>query len=101
MDRSSRAPNAHPGQRDPYLVLGQAQARRDLAAVGVQPLGGHEQVHAAVVGGHGQAGLRAEEGLILHADLILAGHHHGRDGAGVPATDPDVPQHVAALVHLG
>jgi hypothetical protein len=43
------------GQGHADLVLRQAEARRDLIAVHVQPLGRHEQVDAAVLGRYGQA----------------------------------------------
>ena len=90
---------AHPGQRQPYLLLGKPEARRDLVAVHVQPLGGDEQVHPAVLGRHRQAGLGAEEGLVLHADLVLPGDDHR--GLEVGA-DPHrlVAQHVAVVVDL-
>ena len=66
---------ADAGQRDPHLFRGQAQAGRHLLLVDVQPLGGDEQVDAAVLGGDGQAGLGAQEGLVLHADLVLPADH--------------------------
>lgn len=37
----------------------------------MQPLGGDVEVDATVLGGHGEAGLRAEEGLVLHAEGVL------------------------------
>ena len=64
---------ADAGERHPHLVLGQAEDRGDLAQVDVQPLGGDVEVDAAVLGGHREAGLRAEEGLVLHAEGVLAG----------------------------
>nr|BFE88469.1 hypothetical protein GCM10020093_110700 [Planobispora longispora] len=88
---------AHPGQRHPYLLGGQPEARRDLVAVHVQPLGGDVQVHPAVLGRYGQAGLGSQERLVLHADLVLPGDH---DGRGELRADPDglVAQHVAGVV---
>ena len=79
MDRSSRAPNAPPTPASDSRTFssGRPEARRDLVAVHVQPLGGDEQVHPAVLGRYGQTGLGAEEGLVLHADLVLAGDDHG------------------------
>lgn len=59
-------------QRHPDLVLGQAEHRRDLAQVGVQPLGGDVEVDSAVLGGDRQARLGAEECLVLHAEGVLA-----------------------------
>ena len=58
---------ADAGEREAHLLHRQVEARRDLVAVHVQPLGGDEQVDAAVLGRHREPGLRAEEGLVLHA----------------------------------
>ena len=55
------------------MLLGQAEDGGDLPQVGVQPLGGDVQVDAAVLGGHREAGLGAEERLVLHAEDVLAG----------------------------
>lgn len=63
---------ADAGERHTDLVLGEAQDRGDLLEVGVQPLGGDVELDAAVLGRHGEAGLRAEEGLVLHAEGVLA-----------------------------
>jgi hypothetical protein len=63
---------ADAGERHPDLVLGQAEDGRDLAEVRVQPLGGDVEVHAAVLGRDREAGLRAEERLVLHAEGVLA-----------------------------
>lgn len=63
---------ADAGQRHPHLALGQAEHGRDLAQVGVQPLGGDVEVDAAVLVRHREAGLGAEEGLVLHAEGVLA-----------------------------
>ena len=68
--RAERAADA--GQHQPHLVFWQAEAGRDLRLVHVQPLGGHVQLDPAVLGGHRQAGLGAEERLVLHADLVAA-----------------------------
>ena len=54
-------------QMDPHLLLGEPEARRDLLPVHVEPLGGDEEVDAAVLGGNGQPALRAERGLVLQA----------------------------------
>ena len=46
---------------------GEAEARRDLVAVDVQPLGGtYSSIPPSSVG-HGEAGLGAERRLVLHA----------------------------------
>ena len=80
------------------LSAGQAEAGRDLVPVHVQPLGGHEQVDAAVLGRYGQARLGAEEGLVLHADLVFAADHHVGGVSGWPLRIRDVPDQVSALV---
>ncbi len=92
---------ADAGQGDAHLVLGQGEARRDLAPVHVQPLGRHEQVDAAVLGGDRQPGLRAEERLVLHADLVLAADHDVRARVGPAPADPQVADQVPARVHEG
>ncbi len=63
---------ADAGERHAHLLRRQAQDRGDLLEVRVQPLGGDVEVDAAVLGGHGETGLRAEEGLVLHAEGVLA-----------------------------
>ena len=65
---------ADAGQVDAHLLGRQAEAGRDLVAVDVQPLRGDVDVDAALAVGHGEARLRAEERLILDADLVLAAH---------------------------
>lgn len=42
----------------------------------MQPLGGDIEVDAAVLRGHGEPGLRSEEGLVLHAEDVLALDDH-------------------------
>jgi hypothetical protein len=88
---------ADSGQRQPYLLRGQAQARRELVAVDVEPLGGDVEVDAAVLGRHRQPRLRAEESLVLHADLVLAADHDvGRRPVRVTLADRLVPDDVSA-----
>ena len=77
---------------------GEAEARRDLTAVDVQPLGRDVQVDPAFAGGHGEARLRAEKRLILDPDLVLAADHDVGWSVRVTLTDPYVPDQVAALV---
>ncbi len=95
--RAERAADA--GQHQAHLVRGHVQAGRDLRLVHVQPLGGHVQVDPAVLGGHRQAGLGAEERLVLHADLVTAGDHEAGRRLRVSPPDPHVPDQVAARVH--
>ena len=45
---------AHPGEVDPHLLLLEPEARGDLVAVDVQPLGRDVDVHATLAVGHGQ-----------------------------------------------
>ena len=61
---------ADPGEMDPHHLGRQPEARRDLVAVDVQPLGGDVDVDAALAVGDRETGLRAEEGLILDADVV-------------------------------
>ena len=72
------APDA--GEVQPHLVERQAEAGRDLVLVDVQPLGGDVQVDAAVVRRDREAGLRAHEGLVLHAGLVAALDDDGARG---------------------
>ena len=87
---SSRAPNAPPTPPSTRRTFssGQPEAGGDLLAVLVQPLGGDVQLDAAaVVVGHGQRRLEAEERLVLHADLVGALDHDVAGGVDVTATD--------------
>ena len=67
---------SHPGVMHPHHVVRHPQAGRDLAVVGVGPLGGDMQVHPAPVVGDRQAGFGAQRGLILHPHLVIAFHRH-------------------------
>ena len=91
----------HAGQRQPHHLRRQAKRRADLPLVHVQPLGGDVQLHAAVLGRHRQPGLRAEEGLVLHAHPVLAGHHDVRHRLRVALAQFQVPHQVARRVQLG
>ena len=75
LHREVLAPAERPadaGQVDAHPVRRQAEARRHLVAVDVEPLRGHVDVDAALAVGHGQPGLGAEEGLVLDAELVGA-----------------------------
>ncbi len=88
---------AHPGEGEPHLRGGQAERATDLALVDVQPLGGDEEVDATVLGRHREAGLRAEEGLVLHADLDVDRDDDRRGGLGLAPAQLQVPHQVAAV----
>ena len=76
---------ADTGQGEPHLLGRHRQRAADLLLVDVQPLGGDEQVDATVLGRHRQPGLRPEERLVLHADLVVAlDHDVGRRRPGRP-----------------
>jgi len=64
---------ADAGEVDPDLVGLEPQARRHLVAVDVEPLRRDVDVDAALAVRNGEPGLRAEEGLVLDADLVHAG----------------------------
>jgi hypothetical protein len=89
---------ADPGQGQPHLLRRHAERQADLPLVDVQPLGRHVQVHAAVLGRDGQPGLRAEERLVLHADLEVEGDDHRRGGLRIAASQLQVPDQVALVV---
>ena len=89
---------AHAGEGEPHPLGLEAEAGSDLVAVDVQPLGGDEEVDAAVLGGHGQPGLGAEEGLVLHADLVGPLDLYLADGALVAVAEVDAPDEVAVGV---
>ena len=92
---------ADPGQGQPDLLRRQAERRADLLLVHVQPLGRDVQVDAAVAGRHRQPGLRPEERLVLHADLVVAGHDDvGARAPGRRVRILQVPHQVAARVHV-
>ena len=100
IERSSRPPKAPPtpARATPDLLGRKVEAGGDLAAVGVEPLRRHEQVDAAVLRRDREARLGAEEGLVLHADLVVAadddvGLGHRVD---VAVDHADVLEHVAA-----
>ena len=82
-------------QREAHLLHRQVEAGGDLVAVHVQPLGRDPEVDPAVLGRDRQAGLRPEEGLVLHPDLVLAADHDVGLAGLVAVRDVDVAQQVA------
>ena len=83
---------------DPDLVERQPEARRDLRAVHVQPLRGHVDVDAALAVGHGQSRLRAEERLVLDAELVVAAHRHVGLRVGIAVANHQVTDDVRPVV---
>ncbi len=75
---------ADAGQVDAHLLGGEAEAGRDLVAVDVQPLRRHVDVDSTLSIGHRKARLRAEEGLVLDADLVAAAHDDLAGASGSP-----------------
>ena len=63
---------ADAGEVDPHLLGREAEARRDLVAVDVQPLRGDVDVDAALAVRDREPRLRAEERLVLDPDLVDA-----------------------------
>ena len=89
---------ADPGQVDPHLLLLEAEARRDLVAVDVQPLRRHVDVDAALAVGHREPGLRPEEGLVLNPELVDALDADVAGGVRVAVADHDRAEDVRARV---
>ena len=87
---------ADAGEREAHLLHRQVQAGRDLVAVDVQPLRRDPQVDAAVLGRHREPGLRPEERLVLHPDLVLAADHDVGLARLLAVRDVDVAQQVPA-----
>ncbi len=101
LHREVLAPAERPadaGQVDAHLLGRQAEARRDLVAVDVQPLRGDVDVDAALAVGHGQARLRPEKRLVLDADLVLAAYDHLAGGVRVAVPDDDAAHDVRARI---
>ena len=67
---AERAANA--AQVQAHALRRQVEAGAELLLVDVQPLRRDVEVDAALAVGHREAGLGAEEGLVLHAHLVLA-----------------------------
>ena len=89
---------ADPGEVQPHLVGLEPQARRDLVAVDVQPLGGDVDVHASFPVRDTEPGLGPEERLILHAELVDARHGHVPLRLGITVADDEVADDVRPRV---
>ena len=85
---------AHTGEGEPHLLGGEPERLLHLPLVDVQPLRGDVQVDPAVLAGHREPGLGAEERLVLHPDLDLDRRRHGGGRAGVAAAHLQVPDQV-------
>ena len=82
---------ADAGEVDAHLLGREPQAGRDLVAVDVQPLGRDVDVDAALAVRHREARLRAEERLVLDAELVGA-----RDDDVARCVRVAVPDHQVA-----
>ena len=76
----------------------EAEARRDLVAIDVQPLGRDVDVDAALAVRHGEPRFGAEERLILDADVVDTAHSHVALGVRVAVADDHVADDVRPLV---
>ena len=84
-------------EADPLGV--EPEAGGHLLAVLVQPLGGDVELHPGPARiGEGDGRLEAQEGLVLHPDLVGALDHHRPGGVGVAPHDALVAEHVAVGV---
>ena len=89
---------ADAGEVDPNPFGLEVEAGRDLVAIDVEPLGCDVDVDAALPVGDRDPRLRAQERLILRADLVDARHHDLTFHAGIAVRDLDVPQDVRPRV---
>ena len=64
---------ADTGQVDPHLLRLEPETGCDLVAVDVEPLRRHVDVDPALAVRDRDTGLRAEEGLVLLPQLVVAG----------------------------
>ena len=89
---------AHAREVDAHLLERKAEARRDLIAVDVKPLRRHVDVDAALAVRHRESGLRAEERLVLDAELVHALDDRVARRLGVAVPDHDVADDVGSRV---
>ena len=76
---------ADPAERQPHRLGREAEALRHLVAVDVQPLRRDVQLDAAGAVRHREARLGAEEGLVLHPDLVAPAARRRRRSLRVAA----------------
>ncbi len=81
-----------------HALRREAEARRHLVAVDVQPLRRDVDVDPALAVGHGQARLGAEERLVLHPDLVEAADCDVALGLGVAVADDERAEDVRPVV---
>ena len=100
IERSSRPPKAPPTPPRVRRTFsgGRPSDSRHLVVVDVQPLGRDVEVDAALAVGHREPRLGPEEGLVLHADLVLAADHDVGRRVGVAVVDAQMAQDVAGAV---
>ena len=89
---------AHAREVDPHLLLLEPEARCDLVAIDVQPLGRDVDIDAAFAVWDGQPGLRAEERLVLDPDLVDAADGDVASRVRIAVADDDRPQDVRPRV---
>ena len=89
---------ADAGEVDAHAVRRQAEARRHLVAVDVQPLRGDVDVDTALAVRDGQAGLGPEERLVLDAELVGSLDDHVGLGLRVAVADDDRADDVRARI---
>ena len=89
---------ADPGEVDPHLLRAQAEARRDLVAVDVEPLGRDVDVDTPLAVGHREARLRSEERLVLDPELVRPADDDVARRVGVAVPDHDVADDVGPRI---
>ena len=89
---------ADTGEVDTDLIGLESEAGRDLIAVHVKPLRRDMDVDAALAVGDGDARLRAEERLVLLADVVSALHDDLAESVGIPAPDDHRAHDVRARI---
>src|SRR5947208_7242364 len=90
---------AHAGEMEPDFLRGQPEAGRQLLQVGVEPLGGDEELDASVGGGHGETGLGTERRLVLHPGFIASLDPNVGGRIWITVDDLQGPDDVALGMH--
>src|SRR6056300_1584046 len=85
---------------EPDAIFLETEAGSDLATILMQPLRCHEELHAGpVVVGNSDGRFEAEEGLVLHADLVGALDGDFPDQVLIATNDPLMAYDVAVGVN--